>query len=132
MSNHADRVIKTKEELGNLLLEREVMDELGKLYSKEGAQVMAAMSKVSLELASETSEMVEEFDAKMGGTAAGSWKHTAAGYSGEHYPLTMKTYARVLGTLAQHHDNHLAQHHQIATLEKRITALEASLKSQSN
>ena len=130
-----DSVIKTKEELGDLLLEREVMEEQGKLYSKEGAQLMAAMSKVSLELASETSEMVEEFDKtvkKMGGTAGGSWKHTAAGYSGEQYPLSMKTYARVLGTLAQHHDNHLAQHHQIATLEKRITALEESLKSQSN
>jgi hypothetical protein len=129
MSKHVDRVINAKEELGNLLLEREVMYEMGKLYSKEGAQVMAAMSKVSLELASETSEMVEEFDAevkKMGGTATGSWKHTAAGYSGEHYPLTMKTYARVLGTLAQHHDNHLTQQHQITTLEKRIAALEGS------
>ena len=126
-----DDVITKKEQLGELLMQREVMEADGNIHSVEGNQLMAAISKLSLEIAGATGTMVENYDKKMksmGSSETASWKHTAGVAAGdEEFPLSMKTFSRVVGTLAQHHDNHLTAHSQIALLEKRVAALEREL-----
>lgn len=126
-----DDVITKKEQLGELLMQREVMEADGNLHSVEGNNLMAAISKLSLEIASATGTMVEKFDNEMktrGSSETASWKHTAGDAAGDkEFPLTMRTFSRVLGTLSQHHDNHLTAHSQIALLEKRVANLESEL-----
>lgn len=126
-----DEVITKKEQLGELLLKREVMEAYGTLHSVAGNKLMAAISKLSLEIAGATGTMVENYDNEMktrGSSETASWKHTAGDAAGdEEYPLTMSTFSRVVGTLSQHHDNHLTAHSQIALLEKRVANLESEL-----
>jgi len=124
-----DDVISKKDHLDELMLQREVMDANGELHSKEGQRLMAAISKLSLEVASAAGTMVENFDKKMkelGSAETTSWA-SAGGVGDEEYPLSMKTFSRVIGTLAQHHDNHITAHSQIAMLENRVVALEKAL-----
>ncbi len=123
-----DDVISKKDHLDELMLQREVMDTNGELHSKEGQRLMAAISKLSLEVASAAGTMVENFDKKMKELGSGATSRASAGDVGdEEYPLSMKTFSRVIGTLAQHHDNHITAHSQIAMLENRVGALEKAL-----
>lgn len=124
-----DDVISKKDHLDELMLQREVMDANGELHSKEGRQLMTAISKMSLEVASAAGTMVENFDKKMKelGSAETTSRASAGDVGDEEYPLSMKTFSRVIGTLAQHHDNHITAHSQIAMLENRVVALEKAL-----
>lgn len=84
--------------------------------SPEVEHVKEQLSKLTLEFASDVGDLVDDV-----GTAAKS-----------HYPLSMKTFARVVGTLSQHHDHHVSTHHQVDAILTRIEELEnevATLKS---
>ena len=70
---------------------------------------------------------MENYDKKMKELGSGSVRSSAGGVGDEEYSLSMKTFSRVIGTLAQHHDNHITAHSQIAMLENRVGALEKAL-----
>jgi hypothetical protein len=121
-----DAVIDKKFELNEKLTEMFKMKDDGTLYSQEGAELMGTISKMALDMSYDISTMVEDFEAEMekrGILYKSTWTHTCA----RGTPVSMKAFARVVGTLSQHHDNHVGAHHQIEKLEERVRQLERAM-----
>lgn len=118
-----DVVIDKKLSLNEKLTEMVQMKDEGNLYSEEGAMLMESISKLAMDLSYDISTMVEDFQEEMekkGISYTSTWTHSCA----RGTPVSMKTFARVVGTLSQHHDNHVGAHHQIEKLEERLKQLE--------
>ena len=118
-----DAVIDKKFELNEKLNEMFKMKDDGTLYSQEGAKLMETISKMAFDMSYDISTMVEDFQAEMkkkGISYTSTWQHACA----RGTPVSMKAFARVVGTLSQHHDSHVGAHHQIENLEERVRRLE--------
>lgn len=118
-----DVVIDKKLALNEKLTEMVKMKDEGTLYCEEGAKLMETISKMAMNLSYDISTMYEDFQEEMekrGISYTSTWTHACA----RGTPVSMKTFARVVGTLSQHHDNHVGAHQQIEKLEQRVKQLE--------